>query len=166
VPILPIKDEGHSILSREIFKGFILIVRRILLVVGLPMLLLGCASPPPPPAPAAPDTVSTRLDSVIQAAPVRDIHADTQRPAAVFTWERVEVDYFGDASVLLRQMAQGLSLEFVVTGPTPHLPIFVQVSSSGKAMEEVWRRMALQLGGRADVVLRDTMIGLRYLPHR
>jgi len=26
--------------------------------------------------------------------------------------------------------------------------------------------MALQLGGRADVVLRDTMIELRYRPHR
>lgn len=142
-------------------------VHRILLLAGLPVLLIACASPPPaPPAPPVPDVVDTRLDGIIQAAPARDIHADTVRPAAVFTWERVEVDYFGDASVLLRQMAQGLGLEFVVTGPAPHLPIFVQVSASGQPMNEVLRRMALQLGGRADVVLRDTMIELRYRAHR
>lgn len=144
-----------------------MLVRRTLLLVVLPALLLACASPPPAKPPAEPDAVTVRLDAVTRTAEARrDIHADTVRPAAHFSWDRVEVDYFGDAAVLLRQMAQGVGMQFAITGPAPHLPIFVQVSSKGERMDEVLRKMALQLGGRADIAVRDTVIELRYRPHR
>jgi hypothetical protein len=78
----------------------------------------------------------------------------------------VQVDYFGDASVLLRMMAEGMGWRFAVTGSVPHMPIFVTVSAQGEPAEEVLRLMALQLGGRADIALRDSMLELRYRPHR
>lgn len=129
------------------------------------MLLAACATAPAP-APAEPDAVASRLDDVIRTAPARDIHADVQRPKASFAWDSVEVDYFGDASVLLRMMAEGMGWRFAITGPGPHMPIFVTVSAKGEPAEEVLRQMALQLGGRADIALRDSMLELRYRPHR
>jgi len=143
-----------------------LFLRRTLLVLTFPALLTACATDPAPVPVAETDVVSSRLDDVIRSAPARDIHADVRRPQASFTWESVDVDYFGDVSVFLRMMSEGLGWRFAVTGPGPYIPIFVTVSAKGSPAEEVLRKLALQLGGRADIVLRDTMIELRYRPHR
>lgn len=130
------------------------------------LLLTGCAAAPQPPTqPAAPDPVASRIDATLsKAAQERNVDVDTPRPQAIYGWKSTTVDYFGDAAVFLREVAQGVGLKAVVTGPQPALPIFIRIQAKDEPLQEVLRRVAEQFGGRADVVLRDGSIEMRYRP--
>lgn len=84
------------------------------------------------------------------------------KPQPKISWGATTVEYFGDVAVFLGEAAKHLGLGFRITGPQPGMPIFVRIQSKEEGLDEVLRRVALQLGGRADVVLRNDAIELRY----
>lgn len=139
------------------------------LVFGVIVALAGCATQPAAPLPEpepAPDPAEQRLQAALaQARAEREVGVDQPAPKPSFGWQETTVDYFGDAAVFLRLAAEGAGKRFHVTGPGPHIPMFIRIQSAQEPLEEVLRRVALQMGGRADIALRDDAIELRYRAH-
>lgn len=154
--LLACKQRKLICLPRMKYSWKIAVLSAAVLVVA------GCATPPAPaPAPVDPvDAAITKSSERGKAEPSVGVDVDRVKP--VYQWGGVTVDYFGDASILLADMAKGLGMRFRVTGPAPGMPIYVRAQSAGEPAQEVLRRIALQFGGRADVVLRDDAIELRY----
>lgn len=134
------------------------------LLIVLPFLLIGgCAVPQPAPKPVAPDPVLMRIDAAIaDGAKEKPIGFETPVQRPVYTNARTIVSYAGDASQLLKDAAREMKLDFLVTGPQPHLPIFVQIDVKRVSFEDFLRQVAAQLGQRADIELRDSAIELKY----
>lgn len=126
--------------------------------------LEGCSSAPKEPdPPPAKDPVEERLKAALEnAAAQRPITAEVQRPKPVYGWDATTVDYAGDVVPLIQEIAQGMGMRALVTGPQPALPIFVRIRAEREKLEDVLYRVAEQLGGRADIILRDTSIEIRY----
>lgn len=140
-------------------------------VVAFAASLVGCASVTPngsqtmPQPPSTPDPAASRIEAAIaQGQGERKADVDTARPQASYSWSRTTTDYFGDAAVFLREVAQGVGVRAVISGPQPTIPIFIRIQAENEPLDEVLRRVAEQLGGRADVVLRNTSIEMRYRP--
>ena len=139
-------------------------MKRALISVALITVLAGCASVPAPQQTASqPDPVAVALDQVLKT-PQPVVEADMAKPQPHISWGSTTVEYFGDAAVFLGEVAKQVGVSFRVTGPQPGMPIFVRVQSKDEDLTEVLRRVALQLGGRADVVLRNDAIELHYRP--
>ena len=133
-------------------------------------LLLGACSAPPPivQTPQPKDPVAAQID-VLMSAPApsplirRNVGPETPVPKAIYT-PTVTVSYLGDARILLDEAARANGMTFAVSGPQPHLPIFVQVHVKDLAMEAFLEQVALQLSQRADLHFRKgrKILELRY----
>ncbi len=132
------------------------------------IMAVGCAAPPaPPPKVVAPDAAAARLEAALaqRAAEPAFSSSDSRAAKARYGKDATTVTYWGDASVLLKDAAQAMNMEFKVGGPHPRLPIYVQVAVKDVSLQAFLRDVAGQLGGRADVILSSTSIELRYRNH-
>lgn len=135
------------------------------LIVAAASIVGGCAAPVPAPAPATPDPVAQRLDGSIASQRVlapQGPEVPVRKP--VYTAASTTVSYFGDASVLLAEVAQSQGWQFQVTGPVPRLPIFVQVDEANVPLAVFLSRLATQLSQRADIAIESGVVELRYRP--
>jgi len=115
------------------------------------------------------DALRIALNSQIDAAIARvseqpqwSSSLDERASFASFNSDAVSVSFQGSAADLLKAIAASRGLSFAVTGPQPHLPIFVFVETKGQAFEDFLRDLDKQFGQRADVVWTDTSFELRY----
>lgn len=78
--------------------------------------------------------------------------------------EKTTVSFLGDAATLLADAAKGRGNDwkFVMSGPQPRLPIYVQVNAKGVLFADFLKDVAEQLGQRADIALSGNTIELRY----
>ncbi len=75
---------------------------------------------------------------------------------------RFEVRWRGDIRALLESVTQEAGVPFVVTGRrTGLIPVVVQ--SDNSTLFDVLRDVGIQAGNRADVIISDRGIELRYL---
>ncbi len=131
--------------------------------------LAGCAAPPTAPIPAAPDQVAQRIDDALaKAASLPDFTRGAERPVpqVVLTDNTITASFHGDAATLLKALAAARGKEFRVQGPRPHLPLIVQVNVSAVTMEALLRDIGYQFAQRADLVLADGHIEIRYRGNR
>jgi len=87
---------------------------------------------------------------------------DDRASFASFNSDAVSVSYQGSAADLLKAVAASRGVSFSVTGPQPHLPIFVFIEANGQSFEEFLSDLHKQLGQRAGVVWTDNAFELRY----
>lgn len=81
---------------------------------------------------------------------------------ASFNTDEVNVSYQGAAADLLTAVAASRGKTFKITGPAPRIPIFVFVETKNQSFEEFLGDLDKQFGGRADAVLGDHHLELRY----
>lgn len=128
------------------------------------MLMAGCAAPPV--APQSEDPVRLSLKKALEdgaSLPAYSDAADLPARPAVLAGESVTVrGYVGSADNLLRRMAEARGLKFQVTGPLPHLPLLVAVDVAGARFEDFLSFVGKQFGQRADLVLSDAGVEIRY----
>lgn len=101
------------------------------------------------------------IDAVSQQPSWSD-SADAQAARASFTTNVINVSFQGNAEELLTEFAKARGLRFAVTGPQPRMPIFIFVDARGQNPDNFLTDVDKQLGQRADVVLGDTTMELRY----
>lgn len=142
--------------------------RRLLLAAALgalSVLTVGCATKPPPaPVVSGEDPVARRLRESIVAAsagPAYTRNAEGQAPAMV-AGPNMTVDYQGEAAALLRRVAQTSGYQFRQSGPQPYVPLVVHVDVADKPFVEFLKDIGSQFAGRADLVLSDKTIEIRY----
>jgi defect-in-organelle-trafficking protein DotD len=131
--------------------------------------LAGCAAPPPAPVPPAPDQVAQRIDDALsKVASLPEFTRGTERPVpqVVLADNTITASFHGDAAVLLKALATARGKEFRVQGPRPHLPLIVQVNASAVPLEAILRDIGYQFAQRADLVLADGHIEIRYRGNR
>lgn len=75
---------------------------------------------------------------------------------------QVSIAYSGEAAVLMDKVARAKGMKFQVTGPQPRLPLFVTVAIKGGTWNQLYRDVGAQFGQRADLVLHDDGIEIRY----
>lgn len=140
-------------------------IRTIAAVSGL-ILMAGCATPPTPPAAPAPDAARVALDKAIEketSFPPHSVNADSKAVPAKMSNDRITIrSYVGDASNLLSRVAKARGMTFSVTGPEPRLPLFVTVDVDSVSLEGLLTQVGHQFGQRADPVLGDNHIEIRY----
>lgn len=90
--------------------------------------------------------------------------ADSQtKPANLQAGDgEVSISYSGEAAVLLDKIAKAKGMNFQVTGPQPRLPLFVTVAVKGATWPQLYRDIGVQFGQRADLVLHDNGLEIRY----
>jgi len=129
-------------------------------------LVAGCAVTPPPKTPSAPDRVKTSLDEVLArdtVLPPHSVAADVKAVPAKMAGERITIrSYVGDASNLLSRLAKARGMSFRVNGPEPRLPLLVTVDVESVGLEDLLAQVGFQFGQRADLVLGDSHIEIRY----
>lgn len=142
---------------------------QIVLALAAAALLGGCSTPPPIlQTPQPKDPVTAQIDVLMNApapSPLirRNLGPETPVPKAIYA-PTVTVSYLGDVRILLDETARANGMTFAVSGPQPHLPIFVQVHAKDLPMEAFLELVALQLSQRADLHLRKgrKTLELRY----
>ena len=87
---------------------------------------------------------------------------DDKASFASFATDSVSVSYQGSAADLLKAVAASRGVSFKVTGPAPHIPVFVFVEAEGQKFAEFLRDLDKQMGQRARVVWSDKGFELRY----
>ncbi len=96
-----------------------------------------------------------------EALPSGTSSADAKMKPAVMDGA-ISINYAGDAKDLLKQMSAVRGKTFSVRGPQPYLPLFVMVDVKGVSFEEFLTDVGSQLGQRADLVLTNNTIEVRY----
>lgn len=112
----------------------------------------------------SPDPATVSLDNALAVKkPLAAVGPETPAPKPIYG-PKTTVSFLGDASTLLADAAKGRGVDwsFEVTGPQPHLPIYVQVHLKDVTFAEFLRNVAEQLGQRADVDWSGRSIKLRY----
>ena len=134
-------------------------------VALIAVLLSGCVAPPVAPMPVT-DAASTALARLIVEVDDAQSHsatADAKPKPAVMSGNRITVkSYIGEAANLLSRIARARGFTFVVTGPEPRLPLLVTVDVENVSFEDFLTHVGLQFGQRADVVLGESRIEIRY----
>lgn len=139
-------------------------------IIALGAILAGCASTRIDPAikseqQAQQVALGQQLDSAIARVnkqPRWSTSLDDRASFASFNSNAVSVSYQGSAADLMKAVAASRGLSFKVTGPSPHIPIFVFVETEGQPFEDFLRDLDKQFGQRADVVWTDKSFELRY----
>lgn len=135
------------------------------ILILAPVFLAACASAPAPQPEKGDAESAGLLTSAIErakGAPAHTATADAKAPAATMGGGSVTITFAGEAKDLLRQMAATRSLEYKVRGPQPHLPLFVVVDVKSVSFEEFLTDVGAQFGQRADLVLTNKSIEVRY----
>lgn len=125
---------------------------------------VGCATPPPPAAPPVSDPIADRLQEAIvkiSALPEFTRSADNQAPAAQLG-ALVTASFQGDAAQLLRRVADARGMELKIRGPKPYLPLVVHVDAVNQPIDDFLKDVGYQFGQRADLVVADGAIEIRY----
>lgn len=132
--------------------------------VAAALLVLGGCATPPAPTPSS-DPVAVQLDRLFQKSASQAAFtgsADAKAPAPRLTEGKLWVTWRGDANDLLKNLEPVTGQKVSVTGPTPRLPLYVQVHALGVPVDEVMRDIGYQLGQRADLVLLPSGVEIRY----
>lgn len=120
----------------------------------------------PPTEPKQPDPARIALERALgrsSAMPAHADHADVAPKPARMSGEAITIrSYVGDAANLLSRVAKARNLEFKVTGPEPRLPLLVAVDVDAVSFEDFLKDVGYQFGQRANVVLGDRHIEIRY----
>lgn len=127
-------------------------------------MLLGCATPVTSLRPTDPAKMLIQ-QSILKAvqAPNHSANADTKATPAKMTGGQVTIrSYVGDASNLLSRVAKARGMNFLINGPEPRLPLLVTVDVESVGFEEFLSQVSFQFGQRADLVLGDNRIEIRY----
>lgn len=131
----------------------------IVLITGL---FAGCATPPTPSS--APDPAAVNLDSaLLSKSKDKPIGPETAVAAPVYG-AKTTISFLGDAATLLNNAVKGLGdgWTYVEGGPTPHLPIYIQINVKNVEFSAFLQSVAEQLGQRADIELNGKTIKLVY----
>lgn len=131
--------------------------------VALIVALVGCAQTVPV---AKTDPALASVDSAIERS-TRDLpeftaSSTSKASAAKEKGPTISLDYAGEGRVLLKRLAAANGMAFAVLGPQPHLPLFVVVNVKDASLRDVLRDIGEQFGERADLVLADKSIEVRY----
>lgn len=141
-------------------------VRSIVFSLVGSFLLFGCAAPPAPEPVVQEDVARVALQKLIvevDSATSHSASADVRARPAVLEGDRITVrSYFGDAQNLLSRLAKARGMRFLVTGPEPRLPLFVTVDVDGVAFDDFLSQVSHQFGQRADIVLGEEVVEIRY----
>lgn len=135
----------------------------VVVAAALGASMSGCQTAPPRPAPE-PGAIERRIDAALQRIAERPQFtrgADYAAPAPGLA-DAITTTYHGDAAVLLRAVASARGKTLKVHGPKPHLPLVVQVTAVNVPYEDFLRDVGYQFGQRADLVLGDGFIEIRY----
>lgn len=143
---------------------------RFLGVVAALAVMGGCVSVPKNPDPitaerahqVALDVQLERALKRVQDQPRWSSSLDDRAAFASFNTNAVSVSFQGSAADILKAIAASRGLGFKITGPQPHIPIFVFVHSKDQPFEEFLRDLDKQFGQRASIVWTDTDFELRY----
>ena len=130
----------------------------------------GCAQGPvkpemTPEQKAQQAAIGAQLDAALERVskqPRWSSSLDDKAAFASFATDSVSVSYQGSAADLLKAVAASRGVSFKVTGPTPHIPIFVFVEAEGQRFTEFLKDLDKQMGQRAHVVWGDKGFELRY----
>lgn len=98
----------------------------------------------------------------VQSQPNWSDGASNAAPRPNFAGDSISVAWQGDAAVFLNEVARQRFLKFTVTGPQPRLPIYIYVNATQMAYLDLLRDVDKQFGQRANVVLGDGYMELRY----
>jgi hypothetical protein len=155
------------ILANFIYTGFAHTTgshMKIISILLASAVLTACTTPPQ--TPPAQDAQSAQLLSTAikraEGASKGTASADAKPRAAQMAGGQVSISFAGEAKDLLRQMSATRAVTFRVRGPEPHLPLFVIVDVQNVSLEEFLADVGAQFGQRADLVLTDTSIEVRY----
>ena len=138
---------------------------KTLLALMAAAFLAACTSVPVQAPPAGDKEVASMLESALSSAQAQSPGtrgADAVMKPAKASGPSIAIKYAGDARDLLRQVSASRDLRFAVRGPQPHLPLFVIVDVRDVSFEEFLTDVGSQLGQRADLVLTDKSIEVRY----
>lgn len=131
------------------------------------LVLAGCAQVAP--APAEPDPsraiIAGSLAKVTQErADTRSADAAARAHSARLSGQggTISVSFAGDAKVLLKQVAAARGIKYSVRGPEPRLPLFVVIDADNITIHELYSDIGNQMGQRADLVLKNDGIEVRY----
>jgi hypothetical protein len=137
----------------------------VAMVVAFASVLAGCAAPPQPKV-EGPDPARVALEQSIKRHAQAEPHtasAERPAPAAVMSGNSLTIRaYQGDAANLISRVAKARGLSFKVNGPEPRLPLFVAIDVSDVTLEEFLNQVGHQFGQRADLVLANSHIEIRY----
>jgi hypothetical protein len=124
----------------------------------------GCA--PLVPKPTTVDPVKVSLERImveVDQMPTHSAMADASTPQAVLNSGHITVRrYIGEARNLLSRLAAARGMKFSVGGPEPRLPLLITVDVEGATLEELLSMIGHQFGQRANLVLSDDRIEIRY----
>jgi len=139
---------------------------KTLCVAVVVLALQACSTPPQqPPAQKVDDPIATRIEQgLAKAAALQQFTrgADREAPAPAVGGATITASFQGEAAQLLRSVANARGKELRIRGPKPHLPLVVQVDAVNMPYEEFLRDIGYQFGQRADLVLADGHIEIRY----
>lgn len=138
----------------------------VLAAAVVALLIGGCATKPPSPASPQKDSARVALEAVLaeaDKAPAHTLSADAKAPEAALGGGLITIrSYQNDASKLIGRLAAARNLKFSIQGPEPRLPLFVSIDVVDVTFEELLRQVALQCAQRADIVLTDGAVEIRY----
>ncbi len=128
-------------------------------------------------APVSVDPISEMAPSMVEAAlaaPAQKYRPDSLGADAaikpttmqVHRNSPVSVSFAGDARDLLRSVAQQRNMRFEATGPQPHAPLLVIVNMQDASFDAFLRDVGAQLGQRADLIINNSRIEVRYRDYR
>lgn len=139
-------------------------IRKLLAITSIAF-VAGCATKPPPVTPAA-DPVRVSIEQALNKAadlPHHTMSADRPATPAVMKGDRITIrSYVGEASNLLGRLAKARGMTFKLNGPEPRLPLLVTVDVDSVTLEDLLSQVSFQFGQRADLVLGDGRIEIRY----
>lgn len=127
----------------------------------------GCATTPQPVAVVSPAAeIGRELDDSLsrsQTAPAFTRSADPKAPESNLKAGKITIRHYqNDASKLLSRLAAARGLKFAIQGPEPRLPLFVSIDVENVTLEELLTDVGLQFGQRADIVLTNELLAIRY----
>lgn len=135
--------------------------------VGAAVLLSACSTPNAEVAKPQDPVVgqlerSIRLVKTSEQEFSRSADSAGQPPEAVLAGNSLTVTYMGEAQVLIAALARAQGKEAVVLGKHPRLPLPVVVNAKDETLLSLARDIGSQFGQRADLVLTDKTIEIRY----
>jgi hypothetical protein len=132
-------------------------------LVALLAVMAGCANKPIPLHTEDPAEVALQASMARVNAPAAFTNgADEKVPAPKMSGQSITVSYQGNADVLLAKIARARDMSFKVQGPRPFLPLPVHVDLVDVTLGEFLADVGHQFGQRADLVLTDKAIEIRY----